>query len=67
MACEDCGMNHAPEDKAACIEGHGDDPDDPRCQGYTAGRKASGQEAPEMEEKSDGEGGTRQTVTESDK
>ena len=42
MACEDCGMNHAPEDKAACIEGHGDDPDDPRCQGYTAGRKASG-------------------------
>ena len=32
-----------------------------------AGRKASGQEAPEMEEKSDGEGGTRQTVTESDK
>ena len=32
-----------------------------------AGRKASGQEAPQMEEKSDGDGGTRQTITESDK
>lgn len=32
-----------------------------------AGRKASGQQGPEMEEKSDGEGGSRQTVTESSK
>lgn len=24
--CQDCGMRHAPIDKAACIEGHGDDP-----------------------------------------
>lgn len=24
--CNNCGMNHAPGDKAACIEGHGDDP-----------------------------------------
>lgn len=32
-----------------------------------AGRKASGQEAPQQEEKSDGEGGTRQTITESEK
>lgn len=24
--CNDCGMNHEPDDKAACIEGHGDDP-----------------------------------------
>jgi hypothetical protein len=32
-----------------------------------AGRKASGQAAPGMEEKSNGEGGSRQTVTESEK
>lgn len=32
-----------------------------------AGRKASGQEAPQAEEKSDGDGGTRQTITESRK
>lgn len=32
-----------------------------------AGRKASGGAPPQVEEKSDGEGGTRQTVTESDK
>lgn len=32
-----------------------------------AGRKASGQQAPEAEEKSDGEGGSRQTITESSK
>jgi len=32
-----------------------------------AGRKASGQEPPRAEEKSDGSGGTRQTVTESSK
>lgn len=25
-ACSDCGMRHEPEDTAACIEGHGDDP-----------------------------------------
>ena len=24
--CQDCGMSHAPDDTAACIEGHGDDP-----------------------------------------
>lgn len=24
--CQDCGMNHEPDDKAACIEGHGGDP-----------------------------------------
>lgn len=24
--CQDCGMNHEPDDKASCIEGHGDDP-----------------------------------------
>lgn len=24
--CQDCGMNHDPDDKASCIEGHGDDP-----------------------------------------
>ena len=23
-ACNNCGMRHAPDDKAACIEGHGD-------------------------------------------
>lgn len=22
--CQDCGMRHAPDDKAACIEGHGE-------------------------------------------
>jgi hypothetical protein len=25
-ACENCGLNHEPDDKASCIEGHGDDP-----------------------------------------
>ena len=24
--CNNCGLNHAPNDKASCIEGHGDDP-----------------------------------------
>lgn len=33
----------------------------------SAGRKASGQEAPQAEEKSDGEGGSRGTITESKK
>ena len=23
--CQDCGMAHAPEDRASCIEGHGDE------------------------------------------
>lgn len=32
-----------------------------------AGRKASGQSSPQMEEKSDGQGGSRSTITESDK
>ena len=26
MACQNCGMGHAPDDAAACIEGHGNDP-----------------------------------------
>lgn len=24
--CNNCGMHHDPNDKASCIEGHGDDP-----------------------------------------
>lgn len=28
-ACQDCGMRHDPADRAACIEGHGDDPEAP--------------------------------------
>lgn len=25
-ACQNCGMAHEPDDTAACMEGHGDDP-----------------------------------------